>query len=81
MIEMQIEGNMVSDDDGEGDSEEEIAVKGRHQSIRGRTESAISKKRMRAQSKTIIEMVDDDVSSDEFLDNPGSLPRNSFGYD
>ena len=28
-------------------------------------------------------MVDenDDVSSDEFLDMPGSLPRNSFGYD
>ena len=23
----------------------------------------------------------DDVSSDEFLDLPGSLPRNSFGYD
>ena len=23
----------------------------------------------------------DDVSSDEFLDHPGSLPRNSFGYD
>ena len=22
----------------------------------------------------------DDVSSDEFLDMPGSLPRNSFGY-
>ena len=38
---------------------------------------------MRAQSKTIIEMVDenDDVSSDEFLDLPGSLPRNSFGYE
>ena len=38
---------------------------------------------MRAQSKTIIEMVDenDDVSSDEFLDLPGSLPRNSIGYD
>ena len=82
MIEMQIEGNMVSDDDGEGDSEEEPMAKGRKQSMR-RTESAVSKKRMRAQSKTIIEMVDenDDVSSDEFLDNPGSLPRNSFGYD
>ena len=82
MIEMQIEGNMVSDDDGEGDSEEEHMAKGRKPSMR-RTESAVSKKRMRAQSKTIIEMVDenDDVSSDEFLDNPGSLPRNSFGYD
>ena len=72
---------MVSDDDGEGESEEEPVMKGRHQSIRGRTESAVSRKKMRTQSKTIIEMADDDVSSDEFLDNPGSLPRNSFGYD
>ena len=40
------------------------------------------RKKLQQHSKTTIELVDDndDVSSDEFLDHPGSLPRNSFDY-
>ena len=86
MMEMQIEGNMVSDDDGGGSSGEDGLGREQGPEAKGRIRaaSAASRKRQtRTQSRTIIEVVDDndDVSSDEFLDLPGSLPRNSFGYD
>ena len=89
MMEMQVEGNLVSDDDDEEEKdssfdesrslskEQELTAKRKEQYRTG------SRKKLQQHSKTIIEMVDDndDVSSDEFLDHPGSLPRNSFGYD
>jgi len=94
MIEMHTEGNMVSDDDEE-DKESSVndeGNQGKEQSTNKRTmstrkvlsEGKDSKNNKRRVSKKIIEMNyddNDDVSSDEFLDHPGSLPRNSFGHD
>ena len=86
MMEMSVEGNMVSDDESGESSVDGGLVKEQGPEAKKRilTASVASrKKQAKALVKTIIETIDDndDVSSSEYLDLPGSLPRNSFVYD